>query len=98
LITIFNVVVFAVGGPPWDATPVATVHMFGHPVNLTVMGIGWSLMAAVIPFYLYRTLVQDKQLGGKLAYSTGLPELLEGQDDLGGRREVVHADGEPESA
>jgi amino acid transporter len=93
LITIFNVVIFIIGGPPWDATPVETVTWFGHPVNLTVMGIGWTLMAFMVPFYLFRRYVQDKRPGGANTVFEPLPELLEGQDDLGGRREVIHHEG-----
>jgi len=91
LITVFNIAIFAIGGPQWDATPVSTVHMFGHPVDLTVMGIGWGIMAAMLPFYAYRRFVQDKRLTlvGE-GHGPDLPELMEGQDDLGGRRDVIH--------
>jgi amino acid transporter len=91
IITLFNVFVFIVGGPQWDATPISTVHPFGHAMDLTVMGVGWTVMLLFVPFYLYRRFVQDKQ--PSLVFATsggGLPELQEGQDDLGGRREVIH--------
>jgi len=91
LITLFNVMLLCVGGPQWDATPVATPVIFGHTINFTVMGVGWGLMAMVVPFYFYRTLVQDK--GKKDFPDPGLPELSEGDDDLGGRREVIHHEG-----
>jgi amino acid transporter len=95
VITIFNIVLLLVGGPEWDATPVTTITMFGHGVDLTVMGLGWGIMAVVVPFYLYRTLVQDKRpqlvfAGGGGGAIDVLPELKEGDDDLGGRREVIH--------
>jgi hypothetical protein len=61
-------------------------------VNLTVMGIGWALMGVVVPFYLYRTLVQDRRVPVAAPPEPGLPELQEGDDDLGGRREVIHGD------
>lgn len=92
LLTIFNVAVFIIGGPQWDATPVASPVWFGHTVNLNVMNIGWSIMLAVIPFYAYRRYVQDKRPGFAFA-DAGLPELQEGDDDLGGRREVIHHEG-----
>jgi hypothetical protein len=66
--------------------------MFGHTVNLTVMGIGWAIMLMFIPLYLYRRYVQDKRPGGGPP-DGGLPELMEGDDDLGGRREVIHQQG-----
>lgn len=93
LITVFNVCLLLFAGPMWDATPVATSQVFGHTVNLTVMGIGWALMGIVVPFYLFRTLVQDKKLGAISVPDPGLPELKEGDDDLGGRREVIHHEG-----
>jgi len=92
LITIFNIMLLVVGGPQWDATPVASPVIFGHTMNLTVMGVGWGLMAMVVPFYLFRTLVQDKRKGAYIP-DPGLPELQEGDDDLGGRREVIHHEG-----
>jgi len=94
LITIFNLAAFIIGGPQWDATPVASPVMFGHTVNLTVMGIGWTIMLAVVPFFLWRVLVQDKSGPSKYdpVIAAGLPELREGDDDLGGRREVIHHD------
>jgi amino acid transporter len=92
LITLFNIAAFVIGGPQWDASPVATPVLFGHTVTLTVMNIGWTLMLAIVPFYLWRVLIQDKAGPSKydVAIAGGLPELLEGQDDLGGRREVIH--------
>ncbi len=92
LITLFNLAAFIIGGPQWDANPVATPSVFGHVINLTVMNIGWSIMLAVVPFYLWRVLVQDKAGPSKYdaSIAAGLPEMLEGQDDLGGRREVIH--------
>lgn len=92
LITLFNVYEFFIGGPMWDATPVSTVVMFGHTVNLTVMGVGWAIMFMFIPLYLYRRYVQDKRPGVAIP-DGGLPELMEGDDDLGGRREVIHHEG-----
>jgi APA family basic amino acid/polyamine antiporter len=94
LITIFNVLLLFVAGPQWDTTPVASPVIFGHTVDLTVMGLGWTLMGLLVPFYLYRTLVQDKKEAsfGYSGPATPLPELQEGEDDLGGRREVVHAE------
>lgn len=90
LITLFNIILLLVGGPEWDATPVSTVKMFGHSINLTVMGIGWAIMAMVVPFYCYRRFVQDKRPDAGMIQP--LPEAQEGDDDLGGRREVIHAD------
>ena len=87
LITLFNLALMVIGGPQWDATPVSTVHIGGHPVNLTVMGVGIAIMLLFVPFYLYRRYVQDPRDGGvgTLSYATGgVPELKEGQDDLGG--------------
>ena len=78
VITLFNIMLLLYGGPMWDATPIATVPIFGHMVNLTVMGIGWTLMAIFVPGYFYRTLVQDKNV--KLIGfpdNIGLPELAE---------------------
>jgi len=92
LITVFNVYEFFIGGPMWDATPVASPVMFGHTVNLSVMEIGWAIMLMFIPLYLYRRYVQDKRLGTAIP-DGGLPELMEGDDDLGGRREVIHHEG-----
>jgi amino acid transporter len=89
-ITIFNVAIFAIGGPLWDTPAVQTVHMFGHPVDLTVMGIGWTIMLTVLPFYFWRKYVQDKR--PSVMAGASLPELQEGDDDLGGRREVIHSD------
>jgi amino acid transporter len=92
LITLFNLTAFIVGGPQWDATPVATPVFMHHTITLTVMNIGWTIMLAVLPFYLWRVIVQDKAGPSKydMAIAGGLPELQEGQDDLGGRREVIH--------
>jgi len=95
VITIFNILLLFVAGPQWDASPVATPVIFGHTVNLTVMGLGWGLMGMLVPFYLFRRYVQDKHQ--TLVYSgagadNAIPELMEGDDDLGGRREVIHAE------
>ena len=91
VITLFNLFVFIVGGPQWDATPIQTIHLLGHAVDLTVMGVGWAIMLLFVPFYFYRRLVQDKRPG--LVYAgPHLPEMPEGADDLGGRREVIHGD------
>jgi len=96
VITVFNAFLFIVGGLQWDAAPVATVHLFGHAFNLFVIPIGSAIMLLFVPFYFYRRLVQDKR--PTLTFSagglgSGLPELQEGDDDLGGRREVIHREG-----
>lgn len=91
VITAFNAFLFFVGGFQWDATPISTVHLFGHTINLLVIPVGSTIMLLFVPFYFYRRLVQDKR--PQLAFAGpggGLPELQEGQDDLGGRREVIH--------
>lgn len=90
LITVFNLCLMFIGGPQWDATPVATVH----GVNLTVMGVGIAIMLLLFPFYLYRRVVQDRRPQMAMAGGGVLPELKEGQDDLGGRREVIHRETE----
>lgn len=79
-IALFNIFISLVGGPQLGAT---------------VMWTGIIIMLAVVPLYLYRRLVQDRR--PVLAYSAGdtgpgLPEMQEGDDDLGGRREVVHGE------
>ncbi len=76
VIAAFNVFISLVGGPQLGAT---------------VMWTGIIIMLAVAPLYWYRRMVQDKR--PQLAFASGpaLPELLEGDDDLGGRREVVHS-------
>ena len=76
VIALFNIVISVVGGPQLGAT---------------VMWTGIIIMLAVAPLYMYRRMVQDKR--PQLAFSGGpsLPELQEGDDDLGGRREVVHS-------
>ena len=91
-LTLFNAFIFFVGGFQWDATPVATIHPFGHTMDLLVMPIGSAIMLLFIPFYFYRRLVQDKR--PQLAFAGGphLAEMPEGADDLGGRREVIHGD------
>ena len=91
-LTLFNTFIFFVGGFQWDATPVTTVHPFGHTLNLLVMPIGGLVMLLFVPFYFYRRLVQDKRPTLAFAGSGHLPEMPEGADDLGGRREVVHGD------
>ena len=76
VLTVFNAFIFIVGGPQW-----------GKQVMVT----GSVVMLLFLPLYFYRRLVQDKR--PSLVFATpsgGLPELQEGQDDLGGRREVIH--------
>ncbi len=91
VITVFNAFLFFAGGLQWDATPISTVNMFGHPMNLLVIPVGSAIMLLFVPFYFYRRLVQDKRPA--LVYSGGpLAELPEGADDLGGRREVIHGE------
>ena len=93
VITLFNLFIFIVGGPQWDATPISTIHPFGHAMNLTVMGVGWTIMLLFVPFYFYRRLVQDKHPSLVFAGSANhLAEMPEGADDLGGRREVIHGE------
>jgi amino acid transporter len=77
LITAFNVFLFTVGGFQW-----------GKAIWIP----GTVIMLLFIPFYLYRRLVQDKRPGALAYAATPLTELKEGQDDLGGRREVVHSE------
>lgn len=96
VITVFNAFLLFAGGLQWDATPVATIHLFGHPFNLLIIPIGSAIMLLFVPFYFYRRLVQDRR--PTLTFSSGsagpgLPELQEGDDDLGGRREVIHHEG-----
>ena len=78
VLTVFNAFIFVVGGPQWGAQ---------------VMITGSVVMLLFLPLYFYRRLVQDKR--PQLAFSPGpgLPELPEGADDLGGRREVIHHEG-----
>ncbi len=91
VITVFNAFLFFAGGLQWDVTPISTMSMFGHPVNLLVIPVGSAIMLLFVPFYFYRRLVQDKR--PDLVYSGGhLAELPEGADDLGGRREVIHGE------
>lgn len=91
LITVFNAFLFFAGGLQWDATPISTVTVFGHPVNLLVIPVGSAIMLLFVPFYFYRRLVQDKR--PTLVYAGGhLAEMPEGADDLGGRREVIHGE------
>ena len=91
LITVFNAFLFFAGGLQWDATPISTTSMFGHPVNLLVIPVGSAIMLLFVPFYFYRRLVQDKRPA--LVYAgPHLAEVPEGADDLGGRREVIHGD------
>ena len=75
LITAFNLFIFTVGGFQWGKT---------------VWLPGTTILVLFIPFYFYRKLVQDKQPGALAYANVPLPELKEGQDDLGGRREVIH--------
>ena len=76
VVTVFNAFIFIVGGPQW-----------GKQVMIT----GSVVMLLFLPLYFYRRLVQDKHPSLALASPDGgLPELQEGQDDLGGRREVIH--------
>jgi amino acid transporter len=76
-LAVYNLFLFTVGGFQWGSA-------------VWVPGVG--IMLIFIPFYLYRRYVQDKQPGA-MAYATNsLPELAEGQDDLGGRREVIHSE------
>ena len=74
VITAFNLFIFTVGGFQW-----------GKAVWLP----GTVILLLFVPFYFYRKMVQDKQ-PGMVHAATYLPELKEGQDDLGGRREVIH--------
>lgn len=81
VLTAFNAFIFVVGGPQW-----------GKQVMVT----GSVVMLLFLPLYFYRRLVQDRR--PTLTFSAGnsgpgLPELQEGDDDLGGRREVIHHEG-----
>jgi len=81
VLTAFNLFIFVVGGPQW-----------GKQVMVT----GSVVMLLFLPLYFYRRLVQDRRPA--LTFSAGdaeaaLPELQEGDDDLGGRREVIHREG-----
>ncbi len=69
VITVFNAFLFFVGGLQWDATPVATVHLFGHAIDLLIIPIGSAIMLLFVPFYFYRRLVQDKR--PQLAFAGG---------------------------
>ena len=91
-LTLFNAFIFFVGGFQWDATPVTTIHPFGHTIDLLVMPIGAIVMLLFVPFYFYRRLVQDKRPELVFAGGSHLQEMPEGADDLGGRREVIHGD------
>ena len=93
VITLFNASLFFVGGLQWDVTPISTVSVFGHPLNLLVIPVGSAIMLLFVPFYFYRRLVQDKRPALVFAAPAAhLPEMPEGADDLGGRREVIHGD------
>ena len=91
-LTLFNAFIFFVGGFQWDATPVTTIHPFGHTIDLLVMPIGAIVMLLFVPFYFYRRLVQDKRPELVFAGGSHLQEISEGADDLGGRREVIHGE------
>ena len=91
-LTLFNAFIFFVGGFQWDATPVTTIHPFGHTIDLLVMPIGAIVMLLFVPFYFYRRLVQDKRPELVFAGGSHLQEIPEGADDLGGRREVIHGE------
>ena len=78
VIALFNIVISLVGGPQLGAT---------------VMWTGIIIMLAVAPFYWYRRMVQDRHPEIVFSSGTALPEMQEGDDDLGGRREVVHREG-----
>ena len=77
-VALFNIAISLVGGPQLGAT---------------VMWTGIIIMLAVAPFYWYRRMVQDRH--PEIVFSSGprLPEMQEGDDDLGGRREVIHREG-----
>jgi hypothetical protein len=77
VICVFNVLISLLGGPQLGAT---------------VMWTGIIIMLAVVPFYLFRVKVQDRRPRLALAPEPGLSELQEGDDDLGGRRAVVHGE------
>jgi amino acid transporter len=76
-LTVYNFILFTVGGFQW---------------GWTVWGPGIGIMLIFVPFYLFRRYVQDKRPGAMAYAPNALPELKEGQDDLGGRREVIHSE------
>jgi len=61
-------------------------------MNLLVIPVGSAIMLLFVPFYFYRRLVQDKRPSIVFSGGNHLPEMPEGADDLGGRREVIHGD------
>jgi amino acid transporter len=76
VVCLFNWLLMFIGGYQWGGQ---------------VMGTGIIIELLFIPFYLYRRMVQDKR--PVLAMVSGhIPEMAEGDDDLGGRREVIHGD------
>lgn len=78
VLTLFNTFLFFVGGYQW---------------GLKVIIPGFILMLTFVPFYLWRRLVQNKQPALVFSAGHGLPEAEEGEDDLAGRREVIHREG-----
>ena len=76
VIAVFNTFLMFVGGPQLGGT---------------VMWTGIIIMLAVLPLFWYRVKVQDRRPQLAFSSGSGVPELQEGDDDLGGRREVVHS-------
>ena len=80
-VALFNWVLFFIGGFQWGKT---------------VMLTGGVIMLMFVPFFLIRRYVQG--VGPQLAFSAGsLPEMQEGDDDLSGRREVIHSSPDAET-
>ena len=80
-VLLFNVFITFVGGPLQGAK---------------VMWTGILIMLSVLPFYWYRRYVQDRKPQAVLAAGEHvLREAQEGDDDLGGRRAVIHAAPDP---